>query len=130
MVDGGLHAAELRGLDVQHLQDIVGQCVDQVGYAGQRLGGVVLGLLQRPLLVWRLKKRNGYLTFKRHDLHFMESKRCRFYKVMKTEGAEGKTQPALPEDILKNADFKWATFTLQDSCIFCSACCTQMSLTV
>lgn len=90
MVDGGLHAAELRGLDVQHLQDIVGQCVDQVGYTGQRLGGVVLGLLQRPLLVWRLKKRNGYLTFKRHDLHFMESKRCRFYKVMKTERGEGK----------------------------------------
>lgn len=56
MVDGGLHAAELRGLDVQHLQDIVGQRVDQVGYAGQRLGGVVLGLLQRPLLVWRLNE--------------------------------------------------------------------------
>lgn len=55
MVDGGLHAAELRRLDVQHLQHIVGQRVDQVGDAGQRLGGVVLGLLQRPLLVWRLK---------------------------------------------------------------------------
>lgn len=55
MIDGGLHAAELRRLDVQHLQHIVGQRVDQIGDAGQRLGGVVLGLLQRPLLVWRLK---------------------------------------------------------------------------
>lgn len=55
MVDGGLHAAELRRLDVQHLQHIVGQRVDQIGHAGQRLGGVVLSLLQRPLLVWRLK---------------------------------------------------------------------------
>lgn len=64
MVDGGLHAAELRGLDVQHLQDIVSQRVDQVGHAGQRLGGVVLGLLQRPLLVWRLRKRKAYLTFR------------------------------------------------------------------
>lgn len=52
MVDGRLHAAELRGLDVQHLQDIVGQRVDQVGDAGQGLGGVILGLLQCPLLVW------------------------------------------------------------------------------
>lgn len=64
MVDGGLHAAELWSLDVQHLQDIVGQCVDQVGDAGQRLGGVVLGLLQRPLLVWRLSE-----TEKRRDWH-------------------------------------------------------------
>lgn len=55
MIDGGLHAAELRCLDVQHLQHIVGQRVDQIGDTGQRLGGVVLGLLQRPLLVWRLK---------------------------------------------------------------------------
>ncbi len=58
MVDGGLHAAELRGLDVEHLQDIVGKSVDQVGYAGKRLGGVVLGLLQCSLLVWRLSN-NG-----------------------------------------------------------------------
>lgn len=57
MVDGGLHAAELRRLDVQHLQHIVSQRVDQVSHAGQRLGSVVLGLLQRPLLVWRLNKR-------------------------------------------------------------------------
>lgn len=55
MIDGGLHAAELRGLDVEHLQHVVGQRVDQVGDAGQRLGGVVLSLLQRPLLVWRLQ---------------------------------------------------------------------------
>lgn len=57
MIDGGLHAAELRRLDVEHLQDIVGQRVDQIGDTGQRLGGVVLGLLQRPLLVWRLDER-------------------------------------------------------------------------
>ena len=46
VVDGGLHAAELRGLDVQQLQHIVGQGVDLVGHAGQGLGGVSLGLLQ------------------------------------------------------------------------------------
>lgn len=63
MVDGGLHAAELRGLDVQHLQDVVGQRVDQVGHAGQRLRGVVLGLLQRPLLVWRLNESEDGLKF-------------------------------------------------------------------
>lgn len=62
VVDGGLHAAELRRLDVQHLQHVVGQRVDQVGHAGQRLGGVVLGLLQRPLLVWRLKGQRGKKT--------------------------------------------------------------------
>lgn len=56
VVDGRLHAAELRRLDVKHLQDIVGQRVDQVGNAGQRLCSVVLGLLQRPVLVWRLNK--------------------------------------------------------------------------
>lgn len=89
VVDGGLHAAELRGLDVQHLQDIVGQRVDQVGYAGQRLGGVVFGLLQRPLLVWRLKKKNGYLTFK--------GMICISWKAN---------------------DAGWATFRLQDSCTF------------
>lgn len=59
MVDGRLHTAELRRLDVQHLQDIVGQSVDQVGYAGQRLGGVVLRLLQRPLFVWRLQEKRA-----------------------------------------------------------------------
>lgn len=59
VVNGGLHAAELRRLDVEHLQDVVGQRVDQVGDAGQRLGGVVLGLLQRPLLVWRLNSRKA-----------------------------------------------------------------------
>lgn len=77
VVDGGLHAAELWGLDVQHLQDIVGQCVDQVGYAGQRLGGVVLGLLQCPLLVWRLRERKKTKTqsviwlLKKVYLHFV-----------------------------------------------------------
>lgn len=59
MVDGRLHAAELRRLDVEHLQDVVGQRVDQVGDAGQRLRGVVLRLLQRPLLVWRLNGRKA-----------------------------------------------------------------------
>lgn len=51
MVDRALHAAELRGLNVEHLQHIVGQRVDEVGDAGQRLCGVALGLLQRSLLV-------------------------------------------------------------------------------
>lgn len=51
VVDGALHAAELRGLDVEHLQHVVGQRVDEVGDAGQRLGGVALGLLQCSLLV-------------------------------------------------------------------------------
>lgn len=45
MVDGGLHAAQLRRLDVQHLEHIVGESVDQVGYAGQGLSSVVLGFL-------------------------------------------------------------------------------------
>ena len=56
MVDGALHAAELRRLDVQHLQHVVGQRVDEVGDAGQRLSGVALGLLQRSLLVCGLKE--------------------------------------------------------------------------
>lgn len=55
MVDGALHAAELRGLDVEHLQHVVGQRVDEVGDAGQGLGGVALRLLQRLLLVCRLQ---------------------------------------------------------------------------
>lgn len=71
VVDGGLHAAELWRLDVEHLQDIVGQRVDQVGYAGQRLGSVVLGLLQRPLLVWRLSERKERMCLKQTVyLHF------------------------------------------------------------
>lgn len=71
VVDGGLHAAELWRLDVEHLQDIVGQRVDQVGYAGQRLGSVVLGLLQRPLLVWRLSERKERMCLKHTVyLHF------------------------------------------------------------
>jgi len=61
VVDGGLHAAELRGLDVEHLQHVVGQRVDQVGHAGQRLGGVVLRFLQRSLLVRRLKEKTFYI---------------------------------------------------------------------
>lgn len=56
MVDGAFHAAELRGLDVQHLQHIVGQRVDEVRHAGQRLGGVALRLLQGSLLVCRLQR--------------------------------------------------------------------------
>ena len=55
MVDGALHATELRSLDVQHLQHIVGQRVDEVGDACQRLGGVALRLLQRSLLVCGLQ---------------------------------------------------------------------------
>ena len=51
VVDGGLHAAELRGLDVQQLQHVVRQGVDLVGHAGQGLGGVGLGLLQGLALV-------------------------------------------------------------------------------
>lgn len=65
VIDGWLHAAELRRLDVEHLQHIVGECVDQVGDAGQRLSSVVLGLLQRPLLVWRLNDKS-----KQHESKF------------------------------------------------------------
>lgn len=35
MVDGRLHAAQLGGLDVQQLQDVVGQSVDLIRHAGQ-----------------------------------------------------------------------------------------------
>ncbi len=45
VVNGGLHSAQLGGLDVEHLEHIVGKCVDQVGHAGQGLSGVVLGFL-------------------------------------------------------------------------------------
>jgi len=45
VVDGGFHAAQLGRLNVKHLEHIVGKRVDQVGYAGQGLSGVVLGFL-------------------------------------------------------------------------------------
>lgn len=45
VVDGGLHSAQLGRLDVEHLEHIVGECVDEVGHAGQGLSGVVLGFL-------------------------------------------------------------------------------------
>ena len=39
-------------LEVQHLEEVVGQCVDLIGYRGQALGGVAFRLLQScPLVV-------------------------------------------------------------------------------
>ena len=40
-----LHLPDLGGLEVQHLQEVVGQGVDLVGHASQTLGGVTLSLL-------------------------------------------------------------------------------------
>lgn len=49
----GLHLAELLGLKLEELHVAIGERVDLVGHAGQRLGGVVLGGLQGRLLVVR-----------------------------------------------------------------------------
>ena len=55
VIDLALHLPDLRGLQVQHLQEVVSQRVDLVGDTGQALGGVPLGLLQRGPLVVALK---------------------------------------------------------------------------
>lgn len=55
VIDGRLHAAQLRRLDVQQLQHVVGQSVDLIRHAGQRLGGVGFCLLQGFLLILSLR---------------------------------------------------------------------------
>lgn len=56
VIDGGLHAAQLRRLDVQQLQHVVGQSVDLIRHTGQRLGGVRFSLLQGLLLILSLER--------------------------------------------------------------------------
>ena len=51
VVDLALHLPDLRGLEVQHLEEVVGQGVDLVGHAGQTLGGVAFRLFQSGSLV-------------------------------------------------------------------------------
>ena len=69
MVEGALHASQLRGLDVERLDQVVGEGVDVVGHTGQRLRGVALGLLQGALFIRRLHtqhtKKNGSKSIKR-----------------------------------------------------------------
>ena len=52
-----LHLPDLRALKVEHLQEVVGESIDLVSHAGQALGRVPLGLLQRRSLIVTLKKR-------------------------------------------------------------------------
>ena len=47
---------ELRCLDIKHLEDIISQGVDQIGYTGQGLGRIVLRLLQGSVLIWGLDR--------------------------------------------------------------------------
>ena len=56
VVDLTLHLPDLGGLEVQHLQEVVGQGVDLVGHAGQTLGGVTFRLLQSGSLVVALSR--------------------------------------------------------------------------
>ena len=56
VVDLTLHLPDLGGLEVQHLQEVVGQGVDLVGHAGQTLGGVAFRLLQGGSLVVALRR--------------------------------------------------------------------------
>ena len=51
MIDLTLHLPDLRGLEVEHLEEVVGQGVDLISNTGQALGRVALGLLQRCSLV-------------------------------------------------------------------------------
>ena len=61
VVDLTLHLPDLRGLQVQHLEEVVGQGVDLVGHAGQTLGGVAFRLLQSCSLVVALRRaENNY----------------------------------------------------------------------
>ena len=50
------HLPDLGGLEVQHLQEVVGQGVDLVGHTGQTLGGVALGFFKSCSLVITLNK--------------------------------------------------------------------------
>ena len=52
-----LHLPDLRALKVEHLQEVVGESIDLVSHAGQALGRVALGLLQRRSLIVTLKKK-------------------------------------------------------------------------
>ena len=51
MIDLTLHLPDLGGLEVEHLEEVVGQGVDLISNTGQALGRVALGLLQRCSLV-------------------------------------------------------------------------------
>ena len=51
MIDLTLHLPDLRGLEVEHLEEVVGQGVDLISNTGQALGRVALGLLQRCSLI-------------------------------------------------------------------------------
>ena len=55
VVDLTLHLPDLGGLEVQHLEEVVGQGVDLVGHAGETLGGVTFRLLQSGSLVVALR---------------------------------------------------------------------------
>ena len=63
VVDLTLHLPDLGGLEVQHLQEVVGQGVDLVGHAGQTLGGVTLRLLQSCSLVVALREEKIKLSY-------------------------------------------------------------------
>ena len=52
-----LHLPNLGALEVEHLQEVVGESIDLVSHAGQALGRVPLGLLQRRSLIVTLKKK-------------------------------------------------------------------------
>ena len=68
VVDLTLHLPDLGGLQVQHLQEVVGQGVDLVGHAGQTLGGVTLRLLQSCSLVVALREEE--IKFSYFDISF------------------------------------------------------------
>ena len=60
-----LHLPDLGALQVEHLQEVVGEGVDLVSHAGQTLGRVALGLLQsRPLVVALRRKYDYTLRFR------------------------------------------------------------------
>lgn len=63
MVDGGLHAAQLGRLYVQHLEHIVGESIDQIRNTGQRLSGVAFGFFKSSVLIWRLERREEEKVF-------------------------------------------------------------------
>ena len=58
VVDLTLHLPDLRGLQVQHLEEVVCERVDLIGHAGQALSCVALRLLQGGALVVALEEKN------------------------------------------------------------------------
>ena len=54
MVDAGFHLRHLVHLDVEEVEEAGGEGVDLVSHTGQRLSGVILGLLQGISLVFSL----------------------------------------------------------------------------